>query len=147
MNRLNNSVKEIILNQEQIDILIEHSTKSHPNESCAMLLGTYDNQQWNVKEVFLTNNMEKSETNFTISPEELLHGHQLAEKKQLELVGVFHSHPNSSAIPSDTDKKFMKGNPVPWIIHSVMNNDIAAFVLDTSVEEISIKIKERHFYQ
>ena len=147
MNQLNNSVKEIILNQEQIDILIEHSTKSHPNESCAMLLGTYDNQQWNVKEVFLTNNMEKSETNFTISPEELLHGHQLAEKKQLELVGVFHSHPNSSAIPSDTDKKFMKGNPVPWIIHSVMNNDIAAFVLDTSVEEISIKIKERHFYQ
>ena len=147
MNQLNNGVKEIILNQEQIDILIEHSTKSHPNESCAMLLGTHDDQQWNVKEVFLTNNMEQSETNFTISPEELLHGHQLAEKKQLELVGVFHSHPNSSAIPSDTDKKFMKGNPVPWIIHSVMNNDIAAFVLDTSVEEISIKIKERHFYQ
>jgi len=139
---LNNSVKEIILNQEQIDILIEHSTKSHPNESCAMLLGTYDNQQWNVKEVFLTNNMEKSETNFTISPEELLHGHQLAEKKQLELVGVFHSHPNSSAIPSDTDKKFMKGNPVPWIIFSGINNDLNAFILNTSVEEIPIKIEE-----
>ena len=142
MNQLNNSVKEIILNQEQIDILIEHSTKSHPNESCAMLLGTYNNQQWNVKEVFLTNNMEKSETNFTISPEELLHGHQLAEKKQLELVGVFHSHPNSSAIPSDTDKKFMKGNPVPWIIFSGINNDLNAFILNTSVEEIPIKIEE-----
>ena len=142
MNRLNNSVKEIILNQEQIDILIEHSTKSHPNESCAMLLGTYDNQQWNVKEVFLTNNIEQSETNFTISPEELLHGHQLAEKKQLELVGVFHSHPNSSAIPSDTDKKFMKGNPVPWIIFSGINNDLNAFILNTSVEEIPIKIEE-----
>ena len=147
MNRLNNSVKEIILNQEQIDILIEHSTKSHPNESCAMLLGTYDNQQWNVKEVFLTNNMEQSETNFTISPEELLHGHQLAEKKQLELVGVFHSHPNSSAIPSDTDKKFMKGNPIPWIIFSGINNELNAFLLDTSVEKIPIKIMERHFYQ
>ena len=147
MNQLNNTVKEIILNQEQIDTLIEHSIKSHPNESCAMLLGTYNNQQWNVKEVFLTNNMEQSETNFTISPEDLLYGHQLAEKKQLELVGIFHSHPNSSAIPSNTDEKYMKGNPVPWIIHSVMNNDIAAFVLDTSVEEISINIMERHFYQ
>ena len=147
MNRLNNRVKEIILNQEQIDTLTEHSTRSHPNESCAMLLGTHGDQQWNVKEVFLTNNMEKSETNFTISPEELLHGHQLAEKKQLELVGIFHSHPNSSAIPSNTDEKFMKVNPVPWIIHSVINNDIAAFVLDTSVEEISINIMERHFYQ
>jgi len=147
MNQLNNSVKEIILNQEQIDILTEHAINSHPNEACAMLLGKHDDQQWNVKEVFLTNNMEKSETNFTISPEELLHGYELAEKKHLELVGVFHSHPNSSAIPSNTDEKFMRNNPVPWIIHSVMNNDIAAFVLDTSVEEILIKIKERHFYQ
>ena len=107
-----------------------------------MLLGTHDDQQWNVKEVFLTNNMEQSETNFTISPEELLHGYQLAEKKQLELVGVFHSHPNSSAIPSDTDKKFMKGNPVPWIIFSGINNDLNAFILNTSVEEIPIKIEE-----
>jgi len=147
MNQLNDRVKEIILNQAQVDSLIEHSTKSHPNESCAMLLGTYSNQQWNVKEVFLTNNMEQSETNFTISPEELLHGHQLAEKKQLELVGVFHSHPNSNAVPSDTDKKYMKGNPVPWLIFSGINNELNAFMLDISVEEISIKIKERHFYQ
>jgi len=147
MNQLNNKVKEIILNQKQIDTLIEHSMKSHPNESCAMLLGTYNDQQWNVKEVFLTNNMEQSETNFTISPEELLHGHKLAEEKQMELVGVFHSHPNSSAMPSDTDKKFMKGNLVPWIIYSGINNDLNAFILGTDIENVSINIKERHFYQ
>ncbi len=147
MNQLNNRVKEIILNQEQIDTLIEHSTKSHPNESCAMLLGTHDDRQWNVKEVFLTNNIEQSETNFTISPEELLYGHKLAEEKQLELVGVFHSHPNSNAIPSDTDKKFMKGNPVPWIIYSGINDDFNAFILNTDVENISIKIIQRHFYK
>ncbi len=147
MNQLNNRVKEIILNQEQIDTLIEHSTKSHPNESCAMLLGTYNDQQWNVKEVFLTNNMEQSETNFTISPEELLYGHKLAEEKQLELVGVFHSHPNSNAIPSDTDKKFMEINPIPWVIYSGINNDLNAFILGTDIENISIKIIERHFYQ
>ena len=112
-----------------------------------MLLGTYDEPQWNVKEVFLTNNMEQSETNFTISPDELLYGHKLAEKKQLELVGVFHSHPNSSAVPSDTDRKFMKGNPVPWIIYSGVNNDLNAFILNAEMENVSIKIKERHFYQ
>ena len=147
MNQLNNRVKEIIINQEQIDTLIEHSTKSHPNESCAMLLGTYNDQQWNVKEIFLTNNMEQSETNFTISSEDLLHGYKLAEEKQLELVGIFHSHPNSSAIPSDTDKKFMEINPIPWVICSGINNDLNAFILGTDIENISIKIIERHFYQ
>ena len=141
-------VKEIILNQTQKDLLQEHATKYASSESCAMLLGIQNEQQWNVKEVFLTRNADtNSEETFTISPEDLLYGYKLAEEKNMELVGIFHSHPNSAATPSNTDRKFMKGNPVPWIIHSVMNNDIAAFVLDTSVEEISIKIKERHFYQ
>ena len=57
----------------------------------------------------------------------------------LELVGVFHSHPNSDATPSDTDKKFMQNNPVPWIIFSGVTNDLIAYMLDTDVIEIPIK--------
>ena len=110
-----------------------------PNESCAMLLGEKIDDTWNVKEVFLTENIDKSQTNFTISPEELLKGYKLAEKMHLELVGVFHSHPNSDAIPSSTDKKFMQNNPVPWIIFSGVNNDLKAYLLDSDVIEIPIK--------
>ncbi|MCS5551868.1 MAG: Mov34/MPN/PAD-1 family protein, partial [SAR324 cluster bacterium] len=84
-------------------------------------------------------------------PEELLQGYQLAEKKQLELVGVFHSHPNSTASPSNLDKKFMKANgDIPWIIFSGINTDLRAFKLEQDMEnteEIKIKIMERHFFQ
>ena len=142
-------MKEIILNQKQIDTLIQHSEKYQPNESCAMLLGIHSDQQWNVKEVFLTRNAhDDSKTNFIIAPEELLQGYQLAEEKQLELVGVFHSHPQTAASPSNFDKKFMKINgSVPWIIFSGMNTDLKAFMLDEDMEEIKIKIIERHFFQ
>ena len=142
-------MKEILLNQNQVDTLIEHSEKVGKTESCAMLLGTHNDQQWNVKEVFLTRNAHTdSETSFLITPEELLQGHQLAEKKQLELVGVFHSHPNSAASPSNLDKKYMKVNgDVPWIIFSGINMDLKAFILEEDMEEIKIKIMERHFYQ
>ena len=142
-------MKEIILNQKQIDTLIQHSEKYQPNESCAMLLGIHSDQQWNVKEVFLTRNAhDDSKTNFIIAPEELLQGYQLAEKKQLELVGVFHSHPQTAASPSNFDKKFMKVNgSVPWIIFSGMNTDLKAFMIDEGMEEIKIKIMERHFFQ
>ena len=104
-----------------------------------MLLGEKIDDAWNVKEVFLTENIDKSQTNFTISPEELLKGYQLAEKMHLELVGVFHSHPNSDTTPSDMDKKFMQNNPVPWIIFSGITNDLTAYMLDTDVIEIPIK--------
>ena len=132
-------MKCIVLTQKEKDKLITHAIERHPNESCAMLLGEKIDDAWNVKEVFLTENIDKSQTNFTISPEELLKGYQLAEKMHLELVGVFHSHPNSDAIPSSTDKKFMQNNPVPWIIFSGLTNDLTAYLLDSDVIEIPIK--------
>ena len=145
-------MQEILLNQKQMDVLIQHSEKAGLSESCAMLFGTHGDQQWNVKEVFLTRNAHTdSETNFIIPPEELLQGYQLAEKKQLELVGIFHSHPNSGASPSNTDKKYMKVNgDVPWIIFSGINMDLKAFILQKNMEEmkeVKIKIMERHFFQ
>ena len=145
-------MNEILLNQKQLDILTRHSEKAGLSESCAMLLGTRSNQQWNVKEVFLTRNAHTdAKTSFIITPEELLQGYQLAEKKQLELVGIFHSHPNSAASPSNTDKKYMKVNgDIPWIIFSGLNTDLRAFILEENTEdekEIKIKVIERHFFQ
>ena len=145
-------MQEILLNQKQVDTLIQHSEKAGLSESCAMLFGTHGDRQWNVKEVFLTRNAHTdSKTSFIITPEELLQGYQLAEKKQLELVGIFHSHPNSAASPSNFDKKFMKVNgDVPWIIFSGINTDLRAFILEQDIEnmeEIDIKIIERHFFQ
>ena len=133
-------MESIVLAQKEKDKLVTHAISEQPSESCAMLFGKKIGDNWNVKEVFLTQNIDDSQTNFTISPEELLKGYQIAEKNQLEVVGIFHSHPNSDAIPSNTDKKFMQNNPVPWIIFSGLNNDLKAYLLDSDVIEIQIKI-------
>ena len=132
-------MESIVLAQKEKDKLVTHAIGEQPNESCAMLFGKKVGDRWDVKEVFLTQNIDGSKTNFTISPEELLKGYQIAEKNQLEVVGIFHSHPNSDAIPSNTDKKFMQNNPVPWIIFSAVNNDLRAYLLDSDVIEIPIK--------
>ena len=132
-------MESIVLAQKEKDKLVTHAISEQPSESCAMLLGEKIDDAWNVKDVFLTQNIDDSQTNFTISPEELLKGYQIAEKNQLEVVGIFHSHPNSDAIPSNTDKKFMQNNPVPWIIFSGVNNDLKAYLLDSDVIEIPIK--------
>ena len=133
-------MESIVLAQKEKDKLVTHAISEQPSESCAMLFGKKVGDNWNVKEVFLTQNIDDSQTNFTISPEELLKGYQIAEKNQLEVVGVFHSHPNSDAIPSNTDKKFMQNNPVPWIIFSGVNSNLKAYLLDSNIIEIPIKI-------
>ena len=142
-------MKKIILNQAQKDLLQEHALNCGSNESCAMLLGIHNDEEWNVKDIFVTRNSSKnSEQTFGISPEELLQGYKLAEEKHLELVGIFHSHPDSIAAPSNTDRKFMKLNGnIPWIIFSGISIDFKAYTLDEEMEEIPIKIMERHFFQ
>ena len=109
-----------------------------PNESCALLFGKTEGNELRVKELFLTENTENSSVNFTVSNEQLLQGYQEAEKKQLEVIGIFHSHPDSKPYPSDTDKKFMQINPVAWVIFSGKTNDFKAYFLESDITEIPI---------
>ena len=109
--------KSIIISNSDVKVLIEHAKSEDPKESCALLIGSETDEEWNVKEVFLTENMDDSKINFTISPEEELKVDTIARKKDMEIVCIFHSHPDSDAIPSGTDKKFMSVNPFPWIIY------------------------------
>ena len=132
--------KSIIISNSDVKVLIEHAKSEDPKESCALLIGSETNEEWNVKEVFLTENMDDSKINFTISPEEELKVDTIARKKDMEIVCIFHSHPDSDAIPSGTDKKFMSVNPFPWIIYSCETDEMNCFILkNKNIEQLSIK--------
>jgi len=88
----------------------------------------------------LTENTEKSPINFTISNEELLAGYKEAERKGLDVIGIFHSHPHSEARPSSTDKKFMTVNPVIWMIFSNIQSELNAFVLESDIIPVKVEI-------
>jgi proteasome lid subunit RPN8/RPN11 len=128
-------LQKIILPQTIKKILTQHAKSENPNESCAILYGNGNI----VSDVFLTNNIEQSPVNFTISNEQLIEGYKIAEEKKMDVVGIFHSHPNSEAYPSNTDKKFMHSNPVAWIIYSGINQDFKAYVLESDILEIPIQ--------
>lgn len=129
---------KVILTESQRNILSKQAIEQVPNESCALLFGKTENDQLVVKDLFLTENTEKSPVNFTISNEQLIQGYQEAEEKKLEVIGIFHSHPNSEPYPSNTDKKFMKINPVVWVIFSCLSKNFQAYTLDSEIIEIPI---------
>lgn len=116
-----------------------HANEQNPYEACAILLGNKDEKIWEATEIFLTENIEKSEINFTVSNEQLLEGYRIAEEKGLDVIGIFHSHPKSLPSPSNTDIKFMKGNPIPWIIYSGLTKEMKAYILDSEIIQILIK--------
>ena len=132
-------MKEILIPDSFLADLMQHANEESPYEACAILLGNTDEEMWQTTEIFLAENIDQSEINFTISNEQLLEGYKRAEEKGLDIVGIFHSHPKSEASPSDTDVKFMKGNPVPWVIYSGLTKEMKAYLLDSEIIQIPIK--------
>jgi len=133
--------KSISISSHHKDILLQHAHKSIPNESCALLFGNIKKGKVEVTDTFLTKNAEESPVNFTIDNQELIDGYKRAEERNLQVVGIFHSHPTSEAYPSKTDQEFMLANPVVWLI-SGKQKELRAFVLDMQVKEIPVSISQ-----
>lgn len=132
-------LQKIIITKSQKKILANYADNEKPNESCAILFGSVKDKVTTVKDVFLAKNIEESPINFTISNEQLIKIYKTAEERKTEVVGIFHSHPDSEAYPSSTDRKFMHSNPVVWVIYSGISNDFKAYVLESDVSEIVIE--------
>ena len=133
--------KAILLLHDHINILAKHAKEASPNESCAILFGKIEKDHFLVKDIFLTENIANSPINFTISNDDLIKGYQEAEKRKLDVVGIFHSHPDSEAYPSMTDQKFMEINPVPWVIFSNKNEQFRAYVFESKVISFDLVVE------
>jgi len=132
--------QEIVLSKNHIDILTRHAQKCAPNESCAILFGKIEGRQVIIRDIFLTKNTENSPVTFTISNQELIQAYSEAEKRKLDVIGIFHSHPQSAAYPSTTDKKYMESNPVPWVIFSNVENKFEAYIFESGIVPLVVTI-------
>jgi len=76
-----------------------------PAEACGLLLGRVDGERTLVQRLESTRNATASpaEDTFEVHPEDYLRLDALARSLGLDVVGVWHSHPDSAARPSRTD--------------------------------------------
>ena len=84
----------------------EHGVRDYPYECCGLLLGRYEADAKVVNETYpISNAREESakRNRFLIQPEELMRGEKYARSNELEVVGFYHSHPDSPARPSQYD--------------------------------------------
>ena len=83
-----------------------HGVKDYPYECCGLLLGSYSDEGKVVTETYpISNAREESakRNRFLIEPAELMRGEKYAREHDLEVVGFYHSHPDSPAVPSQYD--------------------------------------------
>jgi proteasome lid subunit RPN8/RPN11 len=109
-----------------------------PNESCAFLLGSgQQKDRIAIVEILPVRNANATYASFEIPPDELLKAYDYAERKNLQVAGIFHSHPSPPS-PSRTDARFMEINPVVWVIYSTTEDRFAAWIFEENVREVGI---------
>ncbi len=92
--------------------MVEHARSTYPNECCGAMLGATENGRKIVRVgVPLENAFDGSQTaRYELRNEDLLAADSEARKRGLELIGIYHSHPDCDAYFSETDLK----NSCPW---------------------------------
>ena len=96
----------ITIAERELAEIREHGVRDYPYECCGLLLGRFESNAKIVTETYpISNAREESakRNRFLITPEELMKGERFARQHDLEVVGFYHSHPDSPAVPSQYD--------------------------------------------
>lgn len=115
-------------------VMVDHARRVYPNECCGAMLGSTD---YGVKKVAVAVPLENAfsgpqAARYELRPEDLLAADREARRQGLDLIGIFHSHPDCDAYFSETDLK----NSCPWysfVVLSVKNGEFdhaASFLPD-----------------
>lgn len=134
----------ISISQQHLLDLERIAKESYPVEACAVLEGTLtliddeSSERANVLGIVPMRNADESIYTFRIDTNDLINTYKEISSRNMEVVGIFHSH-SSNAYPSLTDRKYMELNPVVWLIYSTLSQNFSAYILDDMVIQIRIE--------
>lgn len=87
--------------------IARHAVAAHPEECCGLLLGTLDDEGRKLVRDLLPISNEREagarRNRFLIGPMEMLRGERHARSLGLDVIGIYHSHPDVPAVPSAFD--------------------------------------------
>ena len=100
-------------------VMVAHAEAKFPNECCGAMIGRIDGDEKNVTAAVPMENAYAGEqgARYELRPEDLLEADRKARAAGLDLIGIFHSHPDCDAYFSKTDLE----NSCPWYSFVVLS--------------------------
>ena len=106
-----------------INAMVEHAVREEPLESCGLLT----RRDEVIDGIQPCSNERRSPVRFDISPRELLDFFRRLREEDTHFAGIYHSHPQTSPVPSQTDiDNFHYPGVSYWIISLASDEPTAA---------------------
>jgi proteasome lid subunit RPN8/RPN11 len=116
---------------------IQSELETHkPYEACGVLIGRLDGRTAIVEKALPITNSKRTRRSFELDPKEHYNAWNEAWKSGKDIVGVYHTHPVSSAIPSTWDRETMQNYASVWLIAGV--DGMRAYVWDNGLKAVKM---------
>jgi len=95
------------------------AVNTFPDECCGFLFGIEKGNDRFITDILIVNNAKEGDKKrrFEISAKDYLKAERYADENGLQLLGIYHSHPNHPAIPSEHDRVAAQ----PWFSYVIVS--------------------------
>ena len=138
----------LLIQNQQKEEMINHAEQIFPDECCGFLFGSEDETQRNVTFIMIADNVKSGDKmrRFEISSQDYLKAELFSEENNTLFLGIYHSHPDHPAIPSEYDREAAQPY-FSYIILSILGrkfNNLRSWKLNDEFKFVEEKINENH---
>jgi len=130
---------KLIIKPEVFKEMSGHAEETYPHECCGFFFGrdTVDSRRVLTIMPVKNSNIKNPERRFNITPEDYRQAEQFADEQNVDLLGVYHSHPDHPAIASEHDRRVA----LPWFSYLILS------VIDGKTKDVkSWKLNDESFF-
>ena len=109
----------VVIGRGVVDHIRRHGEEDYPHECCGFLFGTLVGGTQQIVEGRRQSNArtESREVRFLITPEDFRAAEKYARQSGRQMLGIYHSHPDDEARPSDYDRE----HAWPWYSYLILS--------------------------
>ncbi len=106
-----------------------HAVEAYPHEACGVIVGRADGSTREGVSAHRTGNLntERAHDRFTLNPKDYMRIDRQAREQGLDIIGIYHSHPDHPAQPSETDRQ-QAWEGYSYVIVAVKTGKVADFL-------------------
>jgi proteasome lid subunit RPN8/RPN11 len=108
----------LILSETLLSQIYAHGEGAYPEEGAGLLIGSVQGTEKRVTRLMPLDNSRESDARhnrYLLTPHDYLRGEEEAARLGLDVLGIFHSHPDHPNLPSEFDRDWA----LPWLSYII----------------------------
>lgn len=106
----------LILSSHAYQAIQQHAQQCYPYECVGLLLGSTANQHTLIQQTYpIENRIRSPQARFLLQPQSYLQADIWARAHNMDIVAIYHSHPDQAARPSAYDLAGLQATGTGWL--------------------------------